>query len=173
MADNGIPTENKSSIFLIGGFITTAILILGLWWQAADPKERLKTIENTAAALAKDISVTYVTIRAHEDLQSRLLAEISGLKKRDEEFTSLVLTKQQFDAWKYERDLYIASIIKRIDHESEHIEKLRELIVTRPTIDALSSRVDQLYNFVREIQKQLYDGQQNITTVQKSDKLKE
>ena len=112
--------EGVVSVAAVLGFAA----IFAVWWNAANPSARLDKIEQTAAQLAKDSGITYATIRAHEDLQARLLAQLAVLEKRDEETRALALTRMQFEAWKTERDMYISEMMKRMDRIRSDVHDL-------------------------------------------------
>ena len=113
MTDNNkLSREGIISLSAIFGFAA----IFAVWWDAANPTARLDKIEATATTLAKDVGITYATIRAHEDLQARLLSQLATLDKKEDETRSLALTRLQFEAWREERTRYISEIVKRLDH---------------------------------------------------------
>ncbi len=126
--------------------------VFGAWWSAANPSARLEKIENTAIDLANKITITYTTLKAHEDLQNRLLADISELKKRDEESRNLSLTRAQFEAWKTERDLYLSELVKRLDRmrEDERLMVTHQEFLTATA--NVKDRIDQLYSLYRALE---------------------
>ena len=135
-------------VAIIVGFIA----IFSVWWNAANPTVRLDRIEQTASELSNKIAVTYVTLKAHEDLQNRLLADIAELKKRDEESRNLSLTRAQFEAWKTERDLYLSELVKRLDRmrEDERLMVTHQEFLTATA--NVKDRIDQLYSLYRQLE---------------------
>lgn len=128
-------------------WIPSVVMVLGLfgfWWATADPKARLDKIEANQAdnrkelneaitSLRKEGVANYVSLREHLDLVSRFKNELDHLEKKDESF----LTKAQFEAWKTERDLYISSLVKRIDFLRDEI-----LSVIKSTAGADETKMD-------------------------------
>src|SRR5271157_5448083 len=115
-----MPEDMKISQLSAQGFIPMAavvaiITVFGFWWNTADPRIRLDRIEQTAVDLSREIAKTYVTLLAHKDLQDRILTQMSDLQRKDEDLRNTLLTKAQFEAWKLERDAFLATIIKNVD----------------------------------------------------------
>ena len=117
------PAFSRDNFISIGAVIAF-VAALTIWWQITDPKARLDKVEQTAIDLSNKITITYTTLRAHEDLQARLLSDIAELKRRDEEARNLSLTKSQFEAWKTERDMYISEMMKRMDRIRSDVHDL-------------------------------------------------
>jgi len=122
---DGNGNGSGSSLTKREGFISLAalaafVVIFNMWWNVADPRQRLDKIEAVALEAHKDLILTYTTLREHKELQEALKTQITQLERKDEEVRSLMLTKAQFEAWKAERDVYLAAIVKQVD-EVKHV----------------------------------------------------
>ena len=162
MADNGngrgiTPREGFVSVAAVVGFV----VVFAFWWSVADPRQRLDKIEQVALEAHKEFVLTYTTLREHKELQNLLATQINELQKKDEEVRQLILTKAQFEAWKVERDLYIADMVKRIDRMREDTREIQGRIVPREEItiahNTFKDRFEQLYALYRETQKAFHD----------------
>ena len=153
--------QSNNSLMQTGNFVPVAaltvfVVLLAFWWSSANPSGRLDKIETVASQLAKDVSVTYATIHAHEDLQARLLAQIGTLEKRDEEGRNIALSRAQFEAWKTERDLYLNSIMKRIEFIEARLVSREEHAAA---VVNIKDRLEKLYELYRDLEKGLREDE--------------
>ena len=165
---NGNGRISVVSVAQLASIGVLILMMIGLWWQSADPKGRLDKIENNIVdnrrelndglnAIRKEIPERYVTQREHLDLQNRLVAEVEVAHRTHDG----LLLKAQLEAWKTERDLYIADIVKKIDQLRNDVRDLHGRIAPREEISTMHSilkdRLDQLYALYRETQKAFHD----------------
>ena len=166
---------NKESYISIGA-VVAVVVVFGFWWNSVDPKPRLEKIEQTAMDLTKEFAKTYVTLREHNDLQARLKEEIVHLSETLKSINDTFLTKAEFEAWKRERDVYLATIVKNIDNHDKEInlkvdktdcaDKWR---IQEKNNDILHHRVDLVNDRIQKI-IDAYLVNNNTTIVNKSDK---
>ena len=154
---NGRGGTGASGVFQIAQLASTGVLILGmfgLWWQSADPKSRLDKIEvnqidnrkelnEVITSLRKDISNNYTSLREHNDLNSRVKEELVTLSQKDNAF----VTKNQFEAWKTERDKLVDEYIRKFDKLDERVNAG----ISRPEHELVLARLNNLETELKSI----------------------
>jgi len=146
--------NGSKSIFAIAQLASTGVLILGmfgLWWQSADPKSRLDKIEtvqldnrkelnDTLAALRKDIAERYVSQRELENINRRLQ------KAEEEEAANhpLSLPKSVFEAWRSENENFVKNELQEFNQIKEDLKNFPQKYITRAEHVDLQQRINRI-----------------------------